>query len=602
MSGGRADAAQAGRQRELMGMDGDADTLIEAGPSSRSQQFQTRLPASSRSSSTPRRRRYLASIPILPILLVALISLLAPVTAAPSCLRFADYDSINALFTSGGPGTKVLLCPGKVYRLSGAIIFTAADQELATAGYPTDSTRAVLRVQGHAKTAIQGDCRRCKGVQVRSIVVDGNRKKLGRAKPDEDGPGLVVLGGNEGQVVRDCLLKDPRGFTALHIREGDKLQCKGATVINNYIGPVGDEYDPAKDGEDPETSPLGRPLADGVTVACRDSIVRDNTFVDNTDAAIVLYCAPGTIVENNRISTSTKSAIAGVLLVDATPFDGDYTGVQVRQNTIHAESAPIRIGIGMGAAVLSDDTDTVIRGAIVRGNTIKGDYLSYGITAAGLEDWTIDGNVFNGVFSGAPSDRCFSEVPMPAPAKMVVHRDTVKGNIQDGYVNEGFQYSESRRTSQLTTVVACIDPLPAKGQAKAPVDTPTKPDTEPKPAAVKPEATPVEERRDAQKPLNPPPHPHPHPHQEGKPITDTVKTGDESAKKGEAEHASGHDAEESPNFFDTGSSMLDDIMEHSLARVLEVVEALEIKVEAKRRGGQALGKGAKGKLGSTNDE
>lgn len=376
------------------------------------------------------------------MLLLTLFALIPPALAAPPCLRFADYDSINALFTSGGPGTKVELCPGKVYRLSGPIIFTAADQELSTAGYPTDSTRAVLRIQGHATTAIQGDCRRCKGVQVRSLVVDGNRKKLGRTKPDDDSPGLVVLGGNEGQVVRDCLLRDPRGFTALHIREGDKLQCKGATIIDNHFGPVGDEYDPAKDGEDPETSPLGRPLADGLTVACRDSIVRGNTFVDNTDAAIVLYCAPGTIVENNHISTKTKSAIAGMLMVDATPFDGDYTGVQVRQNIFYAESAAMRIGIGMGAAVLSDDTDTMLTGATIRDNTIKGDLLSFGIVGRGLDDWTVQGNSFSGKFSGAPSSRCFPDSPVPQPARMVVHRDSVKGDIQEGYVDEPFEYSE----------------------------------------------------------------------------------------------------------------------------------------------------------------
>lgn len=38
-------------------------------------------------------------------------------------------------------------------------------------------------------------------------------------------------------------------------------------------------------------------------------------------------------------------------------------------------------------------------------------------------------------------------------------------------------------------------------------------------------------------------------------------------------------------FFDTGSAMMDEILEHSLARVLEVIEGLESKVEMK--GGHA---------------
>ena len=395
-------------------------------------------------SSTRRRKFPLGPLPYLPMLLLAFLTLLSPALGAtPQCLRFADYDSINALFTSGGPGTKVHLCPGKVYRLSGPIIFTAADQELATAGYPTDSSRAVLRVQGHAITAIQGDCRRCKGVQIRSVVVDGNRKKLLRARPDEDSTGLVVLGGNEGQVIRDSVLKDPRGYTALHIREGDKLQCKGAQVLNNVIGPVGEEYDEAKDGEDPEQSPLGRPLADGVSIACRDSIIRGNTFIDNTDAAIVIFCSPGSTVENNMISTKSSSAIAGILMVDGTPFDADFSGVQVRRNTIHAEGAPIRIGIGMGTTILSDDTDTILKGAFITENSIKGDLLSYGIAAAGLEDWTIEDNHLEGMYSGKASKRCFEDVELPLPGKMVVHKASVKGAVQPGYNDMAFQYSES---------------------------------------------------------------------------------------------------------------------------------------------------------------
>lgn len=395
------------------------------------------------SSSLRRRKLSLGPLSLFPLLLLALLSLLSPVTAAaPQCLRFADYDSINALFVSGGPGTKVHLCPGKVYRLSGSIIFTAADQELATAGYPTDSSRAVLRAQGHAITAIQGDCRRCKGVSIRSVVVDGNRKKLGRSRPDEDSTGLVVLGGNEGQTIRDTVLKDPRGYTALHVREGDKLQCKGASILNNVIGPVGEEYDEEKDGEDPEQSPLGRPLASGLSLACRDSIVRDNTFVDNTESAITIFCSPGSTIENNRISTQSATAIAGVLMVDSGPFDGDYSGVQVRHNTIHAIGAHMRIGIGMGAAVLSDDTDTILKGASITENIIKGDKLSYGIAAAGLEDWTIEDNTLEGTYSGKATPRCFSDVELPQPAKMVVHKQRVKGAVQPGYDDHAFQYSE----------------------------------------------------------------------------------------------------------------------------------------------------------------
>lgn len=58
-----------------------------------------------------------------------------------------------------------------------------------------------------------GDCRRCAHVAIKNLVIDGNRRKLGRVlpsdSPDEPSP-LVLLGNNEGQVVRSCNIRDPR--------------------------------------------------------------------------------------------------------------------------------------------------------------------------------------------------------------------------------------------------------------------------------------------------------------------------------------------------------------------------------------------------------
>lgn len=41
-------------------------------------------------------------------------------------------------------------------------------------------------------------------------------------------------------------------------------------------GPVGEEWIEELDGPDPEMSPLGRPLGDGVSLSCQDSIVSNN--------------------------------------------------------------------------------------------------------------------------------------------------------------------------------------------------------------------------------------------------------------------------------------------------------------------------------------
>ncbi|KAL7420164.1 hypothetical protein Q5752_005130 [Cryptotrichosporon argae] len=378
-----------------------------------------------------------------------------PYALAADCIRFADYDSINQMFIDGGPGTKVLLCPRKTYRLSGTVVFTAADQELATYGYPTGAERAVLRVESPSiATAVQGDCRRCARVGVRSVVIDGSRGKLGRVADVDAATGLVVLGGSEGQSVRDSWITDPRGFTAIHIREGDKLGCKGAVVERNEIGPAGEEYDAAVDGPDPELSPLGRPLADGISIACRDSVVRGNTLWDNTDAGIVIYCSPGTTVADNTISARKSSAMAGILMVDQTPFDGDYSGLVVKGNTIDAKSRTIRVGVGIGAAVWSDDTETILSGGSVLSNALKGQYMGFGIAAAGLDKWKIKDNWSEARHQGKRSARCFDDPINPDPTAFLYHAMSVDNSeLQANFEDHEFAY------------IACIDGMEDRDSA-----------------------------------------------------------------------------------------------------------------------------------------
>ena len=385
--------------------------------------------------------------------------MLVQISAAPECLRFADANTINQAFIDGGPGHKVFLCPSKTYRLRGPIIFTAADQEIATLGYPTGIERATLLVAGDFATAIQGDCRRCARIMVTSVVVDGNRKNLGRIKDVNDATGLVVIGGNDGQTVKDCRLTDPRGFTAIHVREGDNLDCKHATIEQNQIGPVGEEYDRRVDGPDPESSPLGRPLADGISIACKDSVIRDNAFHDNSDAAIVVYCSPGTLIHANTITAETMSSIAGILMVDATPFGGDYQLTTVKGNVIDAANRIIRVGIGLGAPVWSDDTDTVLTGGRVIANGFKGQYMGFGIAAASLDDWIIKDNWDEARYIGVPSDRCFDELVNPSPRAFLRHTNIKNSDLQSDFEQHDFEYSKSDRLLGFAADDGCLSRL-----------------------------------------------------------------------------------------------------------------------------------------------
>ncbi|OXH56490.1 hypothetical protein J002_02846, partial [Cryptococcus neoformans] len=208
----------------------------------------------------------------LSLLLLHLTSTVAAATT--KCLVSGDQDSINNALALGGEGTTVTLCPGSVHRLNSSIIFTAPSQTLTTLGNPKDRNRAMLVVDGEdLACAIRADCKQCSHAMIRSLVIDGNRPQLLRIPK---GDALIEVGNAESQTVRDCKLYEPRGWSALHFREGDERQCRFGHIVDNEIGPCGEEWDDEYDSMD-ETKPLwGNPRADGISLACKDSIVERN--------------------------------------------------------------------------------------------------------------------------------------------------------------------------------------------------------------------------------------------------------------------------------------------------------------------------------------
>jgi hypothetical protein len=80
-----------------------------------------------------------------------------------------------------------------------------------------------------------------------------------------------------------------RGWTAIQLREGDNLSCEGALIEDNKIGPAGEEWIIEMDGEDPENSPRGRPLASGLSIACRGSTVVRNVSPDCAIDGLLVY-------------------------------------------------------------------------------------------------------------------------------------------------------------------------------------------------------------------------------------------------------------------------------------------------------------------------
>jgi parallel beta-helix repeat protein len=335
----------------------------------------------------------------------------SPTATAEPCIPSGSQVQINAVLT--GPGSEAVLCPGAVFELTAPVTFTAADQKIYTQGLPSDARRATLRLASPEVTSavIMRDINHA---SLSHVIVDGNRPALG----PRGGDALIYAGGfSNGQIIRFVRVMEPRSWSALHLIEGSPDQpCRNALVENNEIGPAG--YS--------DTT-----WADGISLACTDTTVRNNLIVDATDGGIVIFGAPGSIIENNTIRAETRILLGGINMVDYAPYAGNYTGTIVRDNTIDADGAVIRIGLGMGIFVWGcqpAETKTLY-GATVTGNTLRGDRMQYGFAVDGVRDWTVTGNLGEATHSGLPTVDC-AGVVASAPAGFQVNPSRSQGTFQ----------------------------------------------------------------------------------------------------------------------------------------------------------------------------
>ncbi|GAA6034931.1 hypothetical protein JCM8097_009371 [Rhodosporidiobolus ruineniae] len=361
-----------------------------------------------------------------------------------ACLDSTANDTtISALFYYGGEGTTVELCPGANIKLTNAVFFSAANQVLTTQGNPTDDTRATLTVTGSDQScAIYGACIGCDNISIQNIQVDGNREGMGIYP---GGIGLVEIGGTNsvGHTVKDCHIFEPRGWSALHIAEGEALSCKGAQILNNQVGPSG--HSPTngyqfRKRDDTVYAP-GQ-WADGISLSCASSTVTGNTVTDATDGGIVIFGSPDSTISGNTIIAQERRPLGGINLVDYLPWGGGYSGVVVEGNTLVADTNMIKIGIAIGGMSWGSDNRTAARTSLgtVRNNVFKSGasgYFGYAISVAGHEGATVTGNDASGAnFGGEPSVACIPVPAVPAPQAFVYDQwttpqTTLQSNFND---------------------------------------------------------------------------------------------------------------------------------------------------------------------------
>lgn len=363
------------------------------------------------------------------------------------CVSSEPADTVtsrlNQLFKNNGAGYKLQLCPGETYTLTDAIYMTAANQELSTAGYPTDDDRAMLVISGQIvngtgqTTAVDGSCNACSGAALRNVQINGSR---GNMTIVTGGANIEFGGHTNGQLIEYVHSFDPRSWSCLHVAEGGNT-CTNITVQNNDIGPAGLD--------------VFQQWADGISVACRNSIVRNNVINNPTDGGIVIFGSPGTQVYNNTIEVYNQTLLGGINLVDFGAFNGDYSGTVVHDNTIYGgfatddedddgqtkgendDDSIIKIGIAIGPRTWFGNNayNNISSSGTVTNNKLSGAF-TYGIGLTSAKNFTVTGNSFFGNYSfiGARGPNC-TDNATPSPGAFVVDQKTaVSSTYQTDFV------------------------------------------------------------------------------------------------------------------------------------------------------------------------
>jgi len=340
-------------------------------------------------------------------------------SAQTPCLGSGSEADINAALL--GSGAAAVLCPGAVFSLNSPVSFTAANQQLYTQGLPTDETRALLRISNGALTnAIAGNNQ--PGIVIQNIQVDGNRGEFGHL----NGTALIEIGGaGSNPTVSNIVAYGTRSWSTIHIFEGRVTdgvpQCQNANISDNTIGPAG--------------TPDGN-WADGISLACGNSIVANNQITDATDGAIVVFGAPGSVIQDNTVIAATQTLLGGINMVDYRPTNGNYTGTQVINNTIDANSAFIKVGIAMGPAVWTCAAD-INFGGTVANNVLQGINFGYGYAVNGVANWTVTGNTDFSRHVGAVGSGCGGTPSQPAGYQ---YQSATSSTLQSEFVPASLTY------------------------------------------------------------------------------------------------------------------------------------------------------------------
>lgn len=302
-------------------------------------------------------------------------------------------------------GEDLILEPGKIYMVDHPLEFRVAGQKITTRNAEKIKDFATLRLAaGPEGTLINAEG--IPDIVMEYIIFDGNRDELKTPDGKVSKVPLISMGkegGNE-QSIRRCLVLNSRsagGWAAIHVHEN----CSDIRIEDNIV--FGSGVDVRGNGRSALEVPLG--WGDGISIAGRNTIVRNNLVIDVCDEGIMVQGAAGTMVEKNVISAISREMLGGIALVDPSMhyvLDSlerrhDYRGIIVRDNIIDALGSRIHIGIPMGGPSWGDyNLGTTLVGARVENNLVSGEAAAYGYVANGIDEFIVTGNKSSAVYSG----------------------------------------------------------------------------------------------------------------------------------------------------------------------------------------------------------
>jgi hypothetical protein len=157
--------------------------------------------------------------------------------------------------------------------------------------------------------------------------------------------------------------------------------------------------------------------SDGLTLlSAPRSTIRENTFDNNSDVALIIGSGVDSRVEHNAIRQTTQAAFAGLMLHNFNSTDGavaaDFRGAIVANNTIDCAAQLCTFGIQVGPRPW-DPTTNVIGGEL-HDNVVKG--AKIGINVDGAGDRDAPTAIFSNSVDAAPPGSYFATCAQPIPA------------------------------------------------------------------------------------------------------------------------------------------------------------------------------------------